>query len=127
MLNGNITRQTTPVTGLAAVACFVSPLNRAVVFMHIPVQIPLPEKQFLGLFRQIRAFLFQSGMMLLCDYPQAIFPQMSITAMLAYSVRNRSLCSVGVRFSGSIGETDVCFIDDKRIEGQIRPVMTGTL
>lgn len=49
-----------------------------------------------------------AGVMLLCDYPQAFFPQMSITAMLVDGTE-----------IGEIGESGARFIDNKRIEGTI--------
>lgn len=49
-----------------------------------------------------------AGVLLLCDYPQAFFPQMSITAMLVDGTE-----------IGNVGESGARFIDNKRIEGTI--------
>ena len=57
-----------------------------------------------------------AGLMILCDYPQAFFPQMSITAMVVNGTE------IGV--TGTSGER---FIDNKRIEGNIPQMLDETM
>ncbi|HCS11664.1 MAG: ATP-binding protein [Tissierellia bacterium] len=57
-----------------------------------------------------------AGLMLLGEYPQEFFPQLSVTAML---VQGKKIGELGVD-----GER---FIDNKRIEGTISQMLEGTL
>lgn len=57
-----------------------------------------------------------AGLMLLGEYPQAFFPQMSITAMV---VAGTSI--------GEVGLSDERFIDNKRIDGTIPQMLEETM
>lgn len=57
-----------------------------------------------------------AGLMLLSDYPQEFFPQLSVTAMV---VQGKEI--------GDLGEDGERFIDNKRIEGTISQMLEGTL
>jgi ATP-dependent DNA helicase RecG len=57
-----------------------------------------------------------AGIMVLGEYPQAYFPQLSITAMVV----------AGTKF-GDTGENGERFIDNKRIEGTIPQMLNDTL
>ncbi len=57
-----------------------------------------------------------AGIMILGEYPQAFFPQMSITAMVVEGTRFGELGGVGERF-----------IDNKRIEGTIPQMLEETM
>ncbi len=57
-----------------------------------------------------------AGLMLLGEYPQEFFPQLSVTAMV---VQGREI--------GELGEDGERFIDNKRIEGTISQMLEGTL
>lgn len=57
-----------------------------------------------------------AGVMLLCDYPQAYFPQLSITAMVINGTEIGTPASDGTRF-----------IDDKRFDGSIPSMLSEAL
>lgn len=57
-----------------------------------------------------------AGLMLLGEYPQEFFPQLSITAMV---VQGHNM--------GELGEDGERFIDNKRIEGRISQMLEGAL
>ena len=57
-----------------------------------------------------------AGIMLLGEYPQAFFPQLSVTAMVV----------PGIEF-GVVGENDERFLDNKRIEGTISQMLEDTI
>lgn len=57
-----------------------------------------------------------AGVMLLCDYPQAYFPQLSITAMVVNGTEIGTPASDGTRF-----------IDDKRFDGSIPNMLTEAM
>lgn len=57
-----------------------------------------------------------AGLMLLGEYPQEFFPQLSVTAMV---VQGKEI--------GELGEDGERFIDNKRIEGTISQMLEGTL
>lgn len=57
-----------------------------------------------------------AGLLLLGDYPQAFFPQMSITAMVVDGTEIGALGAAGERF-----------VDDKRIEGTIPQMLEGAM
>lgn len=57
-----------------------------------------------------------AGLMILGDYPQAFFPQMSITAMV-----------VDGTVFGEVGESGERFIDNKRIDGTIPEMLEGAM
>lgn len=57
-----------------------------------------------------------AGIMVLGEYPQAYFPQLSITAMVVEGTA-----------SGGIGENGERFIDNKRIEGNIPQMLNDAL
>ena len=57
-----------------------------------------------------------AGVMLLCDYPQAFFPQLGITAMVVNGTEIGTPASDGTRF-----------IDDKRFDGPIPNMLTEAL
>ncbi len=57
-----------------------------------------------------------AGLMLLGEYPQEFFPQLSVTAMV---VQGKEI--------GELGEDGERFIDNKRIEGTISEMLEGTL
>jgi len=56
------------------------------------------------------------GLMLLSEYPQEFFPQLSITAMV---VEGKEI--------GELGDDGERFVDNKRIEGTIAQMLEGTL
>ena len=56
------------------------------------------------------------GLMLLSEYPQEFFPQLSVTAMV---VQGKEI--------GELGEDGERFVDNKRIEGTIPQMLEGTL
>ena len=57
-----------------------------------------------------------AGLMLLGEYPQEFFPQLSVTAMV---VQGKEI--------GELGDDGERFIDNKRIEGTISQMLEGTL
>ena len=57
-----------------------------------------------------------AGLMLLSEYPQEFFPQLSITAMV---VQGKEI--------GELGDDGERFVDNKRIEGTIPQMLEGTL
>ncbi len=57
-----------------------------------------------------------AGLMLFSDYPQAFFPQMSITAMVVNGTE-----------VGTLGQTGERFIDNKRLEGTIPQMLEDAL
>lgn len=57
-----------------------------------------------------------AGLMLLGEYPQEFFPQLSVTAMV---VQGKEI--------GVLGEDGERFVDNKRIEGTIPEMLEGTL
>jgi len=57
-----------------------------------------------------------TGLMLLSEYPQEFFPQLSVTAMV---VQGKEI--------GELGDDDERFVDNKRIEGTIPQMLEGTL
>ena len=57
-----------------------------------------------------------AGLILLGEYPQEFFPQLSVTAMM---VQGKSI--------GELGNDGERFIDNKRIEGTIPQILDGTL
>jgi len=57
-----------------------------------------------------------AGIMLLCTYPQAFFPQLSVTAMVVAGTE-----------IGEAGEGKARFIDNKRIDGNIPNMLEETL
>ena len=57
-----------------------------------------------------------AGLMLLGEYPQEFFPQLSVTAMV---VQGKEM--------GELGEDGERFVDNKRIEGTISQMLEGTL
>ncbi|MHB8062781.1 MAG: ATP-binding protein [Ruminiclostridium sp.] len=57
-----------------------------------------------------------AGLMLLSEYPQEFFPQLSITAMV---VQGKEI--------GELGDDGERFVDNKRIEGTIPQILEGTL
>lgn len=57
-----------------------------------------------------------AGLMLLGEYPQEFFPQLSVTAMV---VQGKEI--------GELGEEGERFVDNKRIEGTIPQMLDGTL
>lgn len=57
-----------------------------------------------------------AGLMLLGEYPQEFFPQLSVTAMV---VQGKEM--------GEIGEDGERFVDNRRIEGTISEMLKGTL
>lgn len=57
-----------------------------------------------------------AGLMLLGEYPQEFFPQLSVTAMV---VQGKEI--------GELGDDGERFIDNKRIEGTIPQMLEGTL
>ena len=57
-----------------------------------------------------------AGLMLLGEYPQEFFPQLSVTGMV---VQGKEI--------GELGEEGERFIDNKRIEGTIPQILEGTL
>ncbi len=57
-----------------------------------------------------------AGLMLLGEYPQEFFPQLSVTAMV---VQGKEI--------GELGEDGERFVDNKRIEGTISQMLEGTL
>ncbi len=57
-----------------------------------------------------------AGLMLLGEYPQEFFPQLSVTAMV---VQGKEI--------GELGEDGERFVDNKRIEGTIPQMLEGTL
>lgn len=57
-----------------------------------------------------------AGLMLLGEYPQEFFPQLSVTAMV---IQGKEM--------GDLGEDGERFVDNKRIEGTISQMLEGTL
>ncbi|MDD2482374.1 MAG: ATP-binding protein [Lutispora sp.] len=57
-----------------------------------------------------------AGLMLLSEYPQEFFPQLSVTAMV---VQGKEI--------GELGDDGERFVDNKRIEGTIPQMLEGTL
>lgn len=57
-----------------------------------------------------------AGLMLLSDYPQEFFPQLSVTAMV---VQGKGI--------GELGDDGERFVDNKRIEGTIPQMLEGVL
>lgn len=57
-----------------------------------------------------------AGLMLLSEYPQEFFPQLSVTAMV---VQGKKI--------GDLGDDGERFVDNKRIEGTIPQMLEGTL
>lgn len=57
-----------------------------------------------------------AGMMILGEYPQAFFPQLSVTAMVVDGVE-----------IGPLGEQGERFVDNQRIEGTLSQMLEGTL
>ncbi len=57
-----------------------------------------------------------AGLMLLGEYPQEFFPQLSVTAMVVQG-----------KLIGELGDAGERFVDNKRIEGTITQILEGTL